>query len=83
MVASISALISSAQASSYYEADDYYADGGLSLLANGRAKARTSWAFRARLGANSSALCWTANCLMASSWAQSETGSLSTGPVGM
>ncbi|MEL6877262.1 MAG: MobF family relaxase [Pseudomonadota bacterium] len=30
MVASISALTSSAQASSYYEADDYYADGGLS-----------------------------------------------------
>lgn len=29
MVASISALTSSAQASSYYEADDYYADGGL------------------------------------------------------
>lgn len=30
MVASISALTSSAQASSYYEADDYYVDGGLS-----------------------------------------------------
>lgn len=30
MVASVSALTSSAQASSYYEADDYYADGGLS-----------------------------------------------------
>ncbi len=30
MVASVSALISSTQASSYYEADDYYAEGGLS-----------------------------------------------------
>ena len=30
MVATISALGGSAQASSYYEADDYYADGGLS-----------------------------------------------------
>lgn len=30
MVASVSALTSSAQASSYYETDDYYADGGLS-----------------------------------------------------
>jgi len=30
MVASVSALISSEQASSYYEADDYYAEGGLS-----------------------------------------------------
>ena len=30
IVASVSALTSSAQASSYYEADDYYADGGLS-----------------------------------------------------
>lgn len=30
MVASVSALASSAQASSYYEADDYYAEGGLS-----------------------------------------------------
>jgi conjugative relaxase-like TrwC/TraI family protein len=30
MVASVSALTSSAQASSYYEADDYYDDGGLS-----------------------------------------------------
>ncbi|SNT09246.1 MobF family relaxase [Sphingopyxis indica] len=30
MVASVSVLTSSAQASSYYEADDYYADGGLS-----------------------------------------------------
>ncbi len=30
MVASISALTSPAQASSYYETDDYYADGGLS-----------------------------------------------------
>ncbi|HWW55397.1 MAG TPA: MobF family relaxase [Sphingopyxis sp.] len=30
MVASVSALTSSAQASSYYEADDYYAGGGLS-----------------------------------------------------
>ncbi|WHO39433.1 MobF family relaxase [Sphingobium sp. AP49] len=30
MVASVSALTSSAQASSYYEADDYYAQGGLS-----------------------------------------------------
>lgn len=30
MVASISALTGSAQASSYYEADDYYAEGGLS-----------------------------------------------------
>src|SRR3546814_6512677 len=30
MVASVAALTSSAQASSYYEADDYYADGGLS-----------------------------------------------------
>ena len=30
MVASISALGSSAQASSYYEADDYYAGDGLS-----------------------------------------------------
>lgn len=30
MVATISAIGSSAQASSYYEADDYYADGGLS-----------------------------------------------------
>ncbi|MDR7156297.1 conjugative relaxase-like TrwC/TraI family protein [Sphingobium xenophagum] len=30
MVASVSALTSSAQASSYYEADDYYTDGGLS-----------------------------------------------------
>lgn len=30
MVASLSALTSSAQASSYYEADDYYAEGGLS-----------------------------------------------------
>ncbi|MFM5953324.1 MAG: MobF family relaxase [Novosphingobium sp.] len=30
MVATISAISSSAQASSYYEADDYYADGGLS-----------------------------------------------------
>jgi len=30
MVASVSALTSSAQASSYYEADDYYAEGGLS-----------------------------------------------------
>lgn len=30
MVASVSALTSSAQASTYYEADDYYADGGLS-----------------------------------------------------
>jgi len=30
MVASVSALTSSAQANSYYETDDYYADGGLS-----------------------------------------------------
>jgi conjugative relaxase-like TrwC/TraI family protein len=30
MVASVSALTSSAQASSYYEADDYYAEGGIS-----------------------------------------------------
>ncbi len=30
MVASVSALTSSAQASSYYDADDYYAEGGLS-----------------------------------------------------
>lgn len=30
MVASVSALTSSAQASSYYEADDYYTEGGLS-----------------------------------------------------
>ncbi|MEG3143525.1 MobF family relaxase [Sphingomonas sp. RT2P30] len=30
MVASVCALTSSAQASSYYEADDYYAEGGLS-----------------------------------------------------
>ena len=30
MVASVSALTRSAQASSYYEADDYYAEGGLS-----------------------------------------------------
>ena len=30
MVASVSALTSTAQASSYYEADDYYAEGGLS-----------------------------------------------------
>ncbi|MGN6291009.1 MAG: MobF family relaxase [Sphingopyxis terrae] len=30
MVASVSALTSSAQASSYYEADDYYSEGGLS-----------------------------------------------------
>lgn len=30
MVASVSALTSSAQASSYYEADDYYAGDGLS-----------------------------------------------------
>src|SRR3546814_19692057 len=30
MVASVSVLTSSAQASSYYEADDYYDDGGLS-----------------------------------------------------
>ncbi len=30
MVASVSALTSAAQASSYYEADDYYAQGGLS-----------------------------------------------------
>lgn len=30
MVASVSALTGSAQASSYYEADDYYAEGGLS-----------------------------------------------------
>lgn len=30
MVASVSAVTSSAQASSYYEADDYYAEGGLS-----------------------------------------------------
>jgi len=30
MVASVSGLTSSAQASSYYEADDYYAEGGLS-----------------------------------------------------
>jgi conjugative relaxase-like TrwC/TraI family protein len=30
MVASVSALTSSTQASSYYEADDYYAEGGLS-----------------------------------------------------
>jgi conjugative relaxase-like TrwC/TraI family protein len=30
MVASVSALTSSAQASSYYEVDDYYAEGGLS-----------------------------------------------------
>jgi conjugative relaxase-like TrwC/TraI family protein len=30
MVASVSALTSSAQASSYYEAEDYYAEGGLS-----------------------------------------------------
>lgn len=30
MVASVSALTSSAQASSYYETDDYYAEGGLS-----------------------------------------------------
>ncbi|KTE16803.1 MobF family relaxase [Sphingopyxis sp. H115] len=30
MVASVSALTNSAQASSYYEADDYYAEGGLS-----------------------------------------------------
>lgn len=30
MVASVSALTNSAQASTYYEADDYYADGGLS-----------------------------------------------------
>ena len=30
MVASVSALTSSAQASNYYEADDYYAEGGLS-----------------------------------------------------
>lgn len=30
MVASLSALTTSAQASSYYEADDYYAEGGLS-----------------------------------------------------
>ena len=30
MVASVSALTSSAQASTYYEADDYYAEGGLS-----------------------------------------------------
>jgi len=30
MVASVSALTSSAQASSYYEADDYYVEGGLS-----------------------------------------------------
>ena len=30
MVASVSALTSSGQAASYYEADDYYADGGLS-----------------------------------------------------
>ncbi len=30
MVASVSALTSPAQASSYYEADDYYADGGKS-----------------------------------------------------
>ena len=30
MVASVSALTSSAQARSYYEADDYYAEGGLS-----------------------------------------------------
>lgn len=30
MVASVSALTSAAQASSYYEADDYYAEGGLS-----------------------------------------------------
>lgn len=30
MVASVSVLTSSAQASSYYEADDYYAEGGLS-----------------------------------------------------
>ncbi|WP_447759697.1 MobF family relaxase [Sphingopyxis panaciterrae] len=30
MVASVSALTSSEQASSYYEADDYYAEGGLS-----------------------------------------------------
>jgi conjugative relaxase-like TrwC/TraI family protein len=29
MVASVSALTSSAQAASYYEADDYYAEGGL------------------------------------------------------
>lgn len=30
MVATVSALSSSAQAASYYEADDYYADGGVS-----------------------------------------------------
>ena len=30
MVASVSALTSSGQAASYYEADDYYAEGGLS-----------------------------------------------------
>lgn len=30
MVASVSALTSSAQAASYYEADDYYSEGGLS-----------------------------------------------------
>ena len=30
MVASVSALSSSGQAASYYEADDYYAEGGLS-----------------------------------------------------
>ena len=37
MVASVSALTSPAQASSYYEADDYYADGGQSPSAwNGK-----------------------------------------------
>ena len=30
MVATVSALSSAGQASSYYEADDYYAEGGLS-----------------------------------------------------
>src|SRR3546814_20958270 len=40
MVASVSALTSSTQASSYYEADDYYAEGGLSPSAWQRSEER-------------------------------------------
>lgn len=39
MVATLSALTNAAQAASYYEADDYYAEGGLAPP-NGTAKER-------------------------------------------
>jgi hypothetical protein len=61
MVATVSALSSASQAASYYEADDYYAEGGLPHR-NGSARARSIWAFQARWIASSSAPCWRAHC---------------------